>query len=102
MVDRVVDGPAVVVGLGQGHGGQPSSMVCWWCVVPSPRPRGRFQIIGSQTKDTWSGDGALTTNRKLRISGQADLTPAQAQEVASTILREIEGAQKLDSDDIGD
>ena len=44
-----------------------------------------IQIVGSQTKGTWSGDGTLSTSRKLRISGQAVLTAQEAQDVASAI-----------------
>ncbi len=44
-----------------------------------------IQIVGSQTKDTWSGDGTLSTSRKLRISGQAVLTAQEAQDIASAI-----------------
>ncbi|RFZ49353.1 hypothetical protein MSS2_04250 [Mycobacterium marinum] len=58
-----------------------------------------IQIVGTQTIDAWAKDDALSTIRKVRISGQAELTPDQAQEVAAAILSEAKRALSLDSSD---
>lgn len=61
-----------------------------------------IQIVGSQTKDTWSGDGTVSTTRKLRVAGQAVLTPQEAQEVASAIWGDVETMKRLDHEDNSD
>jgi hypothetical protein len=58
------------------------------------------QIVGTQVAN--SDGGSPSTARKLRVSGQADLTTEEAQAVASTILGEARGMAELDHQDNGE
>jgi hypothetical protein len=58
------------------------------------------QIVGTQVVDNVGG--SVSTTRKLRVCGQADLAAEEAQAVASTILGDVKRMQDLDSQDNGE